>query len=716
MTEPHHFNDAPIISPDDDQFGIDPFAQAIAKSFTDIRSPVGATIALNGAWGSGKSSAVNLIRYHLAPAEKCNKLTVIDFKCWWFRGEEALTLAFLQELNGALENNIGKKGKDLIAKLGRKLLQTGPVIGPAINAATGSPLGSIFSGALKASKDIFSEDESIEKIFNDLSIQLANQTKRFLVIIDDIDRLTSDEALLVFRLAKSVGRLPNVMYLLVFDRDLAEQAVQEKYPSEGPHFLEKIIQASFEVPLPARDDLNNAIFAEVEKYCGSPTDDDQMKYFMNVFYDVIAPYINSPRDVRRLSNAISVSWPPIAGEVNLADYVALETMRLFEPKLYNSIRMSKDQVTGHHQDYGGKDNREQILQSFVDLASEKHRDQVKPGLERLFPRLEQMGYGPEFLNLWAADRRACSERHFDTYFRMSLGNETLSIKEIDDFIENSGDQEFIRRTLRNAVTTVRRNRRSNIPLLFDELIIYGARIPKENFKPVLSSIFEIADEINREEDNDKGMFSFGSTYLRIHWLVRKLTFNRCDLEERSEIFLAACKKSALGWLIDFTSSAMDDHEPKEEGKRPEPPEKCLVSKDDLGTLKRFAIEKIETAAANGELIAHSRLAYILFRWRDFRNDKNASVKAWTNETLLDNASVASFARAFTSESWSQSGNDLIATRQVTAVVESLDSIMDVELFKKQLEKLKDVASIDSADREIINTFLEAWTEKEKGKE
>ena len=297
MTEPHHFNDAPIISPDDDQFGIDPFAQAIAKSFTDIRSPVGATIALNGAWGSGKSSAVNLIRYHLAPAEKCNKLTVIDFKCWWFRGEEALTLAFLQELNGALENNIGKKGKDLIAKLGRKLLQTGPVIGPAINAATGSPLGSIFSGALKASKDIFSEDESIEKIFNDLSIQLANQTKRFLVIIDDIDRLTSDEALLVFRLAKSVGRLPNVMYLLVFDRDLAEQAVQEKYPSEGPHFLEKIIQASFEVPLPARDDLNNAIFAEVEKYCGSPTDDDQMKYFMNVFYDVIAPYINSPRDV-----------------------------------------------------------------------------------------------------------------------------------------------------------------------------------------------------------------------------------------------------------------------------------------------------------------------------------------------------------------------------------------------------------------------------------
>ncbi|MGB8873870.1 MAG: P-loop NTPase fold protein, partial [Desulfobaccales bacterium] len=55
------FNDAPILTPEDDRFGINQFAQALAQSFRKIESPIGATIALSGRWGSGKSSAANLI-------------------------------------------------------------------------------------------------------------------------------------------------------------------------------------------------------------------------------------------------------------------------------------------------------------------------------------------------------------------------------------------------------------------------------------------------------------------------------------------------------------------------------------------------------------------------------------------------------------------------------------------------------------------------------
>jgi predicted KAP-like P-loop ATPase len=49
-------------TPTDDRFGIDRFALALAKSIKDIESPIGTKIAINGPWGSGKSSAVNLIR------------------------------------------------------------------------------------------------------------------------------------------------------------------------------------------------------------------------------------------------------------------------------------------------------------------------------------------------------------------------------------------------------------------------------------------------------------------------------------------------------------------------------------------------------------------------------------------------------------------------------------------------------------------------------
>src|SRR5206468_11870154 len=109
MIQSKNFSDTPILTPEDDRFGIDPFAQALAKSFRNIASPVGATIAINGPWGSGKSCAVNLIRHHLKKDIEDGKLGIIDFKCWWFRGEEALTLAFLQELNSSLHNSLSEK-------------------------------------------------------------------------------------------------------------------------------------------------------------------------------------------------------------------------------------------------------------------------------------------------------------------------------------------------------------------------------------------------------------------------------------------------------------------------------------------------------------------------------------------------------------------------------------------------------------------------------
>ncbi|MHA1165071.1 MAG: KAP family P-loop NTPase fold protein, partial [Alphaproteobacteria bacterium] len=455
MGKPNYFNDSPISSPKEDQFGISPFAQALAKSFRKIKAPIGVTIALNGPWGSGKSSAVNLVRHYLKPDQKKDSIEIIEFKCWWFRGEEALTLAFLQELHAALP-------KDLVPKIGKSLLQARPIIGPAVNLATGGVLGAFATGSADFAKRFFSDAESIESLFQKLSTALAAQDKRFLVIIDDIDRLTPDEALLIFQLIKSVGRLPNIMYLVVFDRELAEKAVQKKYPTEGPHFLEKIIQASFELPLPSKDDLNSAILSQVQNICGDLPNEKQLLRFMNVFYDAISPHLETPRDVARIANAISVSWPPVAGEVNIADFVALEVMRLFEPKLYNSIRRSSEKLCGVRQDYGDQEDPEIEIKKFLKRAPRRRRDIAQNSLTRLFPRLRNMSYGTGFLEEWEADRRVCIDKHFNTYFKMALGDETLSIKEIENFIQNCGKKSFVKRGFRDALKSIRKNRKSQV--------------------------------------------------------------------------------------------------------------------------------------------------------------------------------------------------------------------------------------------------------------
>ena len=510
------FNDSPIKDPDDDRYGITPFAETLAKSILNIDRPIGTTIALNGPWGSGKSSAVNLIRFALSKADD-PRLVVTEFKCWWYRGEEALALAFLQNLNAVLGSTLKSKVKNLIPKLGRGILQAGPIIGPAIALTPAGSFAGLFGGAVEFTNRFFSSGDTLETTFQKLSTVLAEQDKRFLVFIDDLDRLSPDEALAVFRLIKSVGRLPNVMYLVVFDRQLAEKAVGERYPSEGPHFLEKIIQAGFELPAPLPIDLNNAVLASISEICGSPSE-DQIIRFMNVFYDVVAPYITSPRHVSRFQSAISVTWPAIAGDVNLADFVALEILRLYEPALFASIKANKHRVCGVQQQDDANRNEQDQFSALIKNISEDRRELAKVALQRIFPRLEDIGYGDEWISEWSSERRVCIETHFDTYFRLSLSDETLSAQQIDELVEKLDDRDFIKTTFLTASKVERRTGQSMVPVYLDELTTHARRVDKIKVESLLSVLFQIHDEIDQERDAEKGLISIADTSLRYHWL------------------------------------------------------------------------------------------------------------------------------------------------------------------------------------------------------
>ena len=714
------FNDASISIPEDDLFGIDPFAQTLAKSLRNMDSPVGATIALNGPWGSGKSCAVNLIRHHLKKDVEEGKLGIIDFKCWWFRGEEALTLAFLQELNSSLQKSLSEKARKLIPQLGKKLLQAGQVVGPAINLAGGGLWGSLASGSMDFVQMFFSEGEPIEEVFKELSNALESQEKRFLVIIDDIDRLTPNEALAIFRLVKSVGRLPRIMYLLVFDRELAEKAVSLTYPSEGPHFLEKIIQASFDLPLPTRDDLNRATLSQIGMLCGEPKNTDQLRRFMNIFYDAVSPYLSTPRDLARLSNAIAVSWPAVAAEVDIGDYVAIEVLRLFEPSLYNFIRKNKERLCGTRSDSTGREDQQKETDECLKHVPGNRREHARLALMRLFPRFENIRYSDSSVQKWEAERLICTTTHFDTYFRLSVGDDTLSMNEISEFIEHSADEEYVRRAFRDALGSIRKNGKSKVPLLLDELNTHAARIEKEKFQKLITAIFSITDKIHRKEDSDRGGFAIGDNNLRIHWLTRKLTWERCSLDERNTIFMAACKTAQLGWLVDFTSSEISNYFPSE-GKDPVPHEKCLIKKESFPELKTHVLGVISAAAHSGELISHPQLLSILFRWGEFAGDDYTRVKEWVNEQLKTDEAVSRLAEACTGESWSHSMGmfslgDRVATRKARASVDGLDQFLNVMEFRRRLEEIETQNTLKGDRKQSVLVFLEAWRNRESGKD
>lgn len=710
-----YFNDSPIESSNEDAYGITPFAQSLAKSILTIKKPVGTTIALNGPWGSGKSSAVNLIRNELQQSDN-ERLVVTDFRCWWYRGEEALALAFFQNLHATLVDSLGDKVKDLIPKIGRGLLQAGPVIGPAVTLATTGPLGALAAGSTLFAKRFFPDGDSLEKTFKRLADTLANEDRRFLVIIDDIDRLNPDEALAIFRLVKSVGHLPNVIYLLVFDRVLAEKAVDEKYPSEGPHFLEKIIQAGFELPQPLQVDLNAAVLGAIERVCGAP-DESQMTRIMNNFYDIVVPYVTTPRHVVRYQNAISVTWPAIAGDVSMADFIALETIRLYEPRLFITIRANKSKLCGFRQE-GDADQRDNSrFDDYLVGIDESHHDSVKIALQRLFPRLESMGYAGEMP--WDSERRICVDKHFDTYFRLSLSDDALSSDRISEVVTHAGDREYIQLVMRAAADSTRKDGSSLVPVYLNELTTNARKIAKEQVAPLLSALFEIHDEIDMERDKERGFYAVGDTTLRYHWLIRRLTSDRYSLDERTELYESTMQHASLGWLVDFASSAMDDYRERENGPKDE--DRCLISKEAVPYITDLALERIRTAAENGSLISHPDLVYILYRWRDFLGGDPTEARSWTQTVLGDDEAVVAFAVDFTGESWSHGIGmfglgDRVSTRHIQAQISDDTDIIDTKLFRSRLEQIRDSDKLSKESMDAVVVFLDAWEKKQHGED
>jgi KAP family P-loop domain len=571
--------------------------------------------------------------------------------------------------------------------------------------------------------DFIKTDDTVEKLQGELTKALAEQDRRFLIVIDDIDRLAPDEALLVFRLVKSVGRLPNVLYLLVFDRELAEAIVSERYPSEGPHYLEKIIQAGFDVPQPRQTDLNNEMLRQIELICGSPPE-GQIVRFMNVFYDVIAPEIKTPRDLIRITNALSVTWPSVGYEVDRADFVGLEAIRLFQPSVYRNLRSSKDQLCGTGDRYGhsGHDRAAEMNALFLDAVPEKDKERVKRSLMRLFPRLESvwnnLSYREGSATSWERDRLVCSKDHFDSYFRFSIGDDVLSRAELDEFISKAEDEAFVKASMRAALGITRRDGSTKAKLILDELNLHAKTVEKKDVGPLLNALFEIADELDVESDKERG-FSFGDNELRIHWLLRSLTRDRFDLPARSKLFVAACDKASLTWFVDFAMSAYTDYHPRE-GKQPESEVNCLTTEPDADALNGLVLKRIRAASKSGELASSKRLAWLMFRWRDLAVDDGLEVKKWAKKQLKDDAMVAIFAKAFTSYSWSQGMGmvglgDTVAKRNTNASVDSLDKVLDRDLLRKRVEEVAAKGGTDEAAK-AVSEFLTAWKKKDAGED
>lgn len=712
-----NFSDKPIESPNEDRFGFNAFAQAIAETIQNIENPDGSVIAINGPWGTGKSSIVNLIKHHLNETRQEDELKIVDFNCWWFRGEEALALEFFRELYSAMDTAESERAMEAISQLGSRILSgSSAFIGAAVNFFGAPGAGGVAAGSMNILSDLIKQEKTVQAFHKDISDALSEDSQKFLIVIDDIDRLSPDEALLIFRLVKSVGRLPNVTYLLAYDRAIAEKIVSDRYPSEGPQYLEKIVQAGFDIPSPPQSNLVNSLLLFLNELWADESQ-PEATHFWNLMHDVVIPEIKSPRDVHRIINTLGISWRAVAGEVDPVEFLCIETLRVQRPVLYNQLRNNRHKLTDEGTDYRDLDDAktaEYFDAVFLNGLAGEEKNRLKTSLRRLFPALDGVWgnttYVNEFFKEWEADRRICSKKHFNTYFRFTLADDNISKNEISFLIEKCDEKNVVSSALLSAIKIQNAQGGTRAALLLEELNLYANSIPLEKASSFLSELFSVHDEINIEADEAKG-FGFADNSMRTHWIVRSLLVGRTELEERSLVIMEASANACLGWLVRLASRAYRDHYPAE-GKKPQPPENCLTTKEGAAELRKAALTKIEQAAADNSLLNVPGFIRILYEWSFILDDESLSkAKDWCLEQAKTDLGVECLASAFVTTSWSQGLDDYVAVSNYE-IAKSLHDFFELDDFKSKVEELLSRSEETTPTHDILTRFIAATEKKD----
>ena len=195
--------DRPLNDPKDDRLGYAPFAKHLAKILCEMVPSENIVISVNGPWGFGKTTLLNFIEYYLRGIEEGKRIEVIHFNPWWFSGERDLVTSFFQEMTRSLDPKDATK-----KKIRKSLADLCEVVG-------GVPIpGSKAIGTL--GKKINPKTKSLHELRGEVEKQLLKAKIRFIVVVDDIDRLMVDEIRNLFKVVKAVANLPNIIYILDF--------------------------------------------------------------------------------------------------------------------------------------------------------------------------------------------------------------------------------------------------------------------------------------------------------------------------------------------------------------------------------------------------------------------------------------------------------------------------------------------------------------------
>ncbi|MEV7453751.1 KAP family P-loop NTPase fold protein [Streptomyces nigra] len=340
--------DNPVLDSTGDRFGFVPHARVLCDAIKATRD-LPLSVALYGAWGTGKSSFMNICRSLFEE----QGTPVVSFNPWKYDQREEIWHALIQTILDEIAVKITQgpeAGRS--AQLQHALRKAATLSRTAAWLMTRKAVVPLSGGLVStadadALKEAWDDGNLLEyRHVNQFEHDFAEVVEEFtgggrlVILIDDLDRCTPEAAITVLDSLKLFLGEASCVFVLAMDQQVIASAVAQRFSGDeemGRRYLEKLVQFPYHLPHVTFESM----FSHLRQKVVGLGDDPALWQLIRVAYG------QNPRRVRRFVNAlnltvVSLRMHSMPSRDRMLHAAVLLTIRLQHPEFYAMISRSPE--------------------------------------------------------------------------------------------------------------------------------------------------------------------------------------------------------------------------------------------------------------------------------------------------------------------------------------------------------------------------------------
>ncbi len=302
----------------EDKLGIKEKCHGIAQFIKECDTPM--TVAIQGDWGTGKTTAMNIIRQKLIGDKPDPE--VFDYTIWFNTWEfsvldsGSLFVNLMMKLMDEIAETLPKNNdiKEILKEALSNFLEIALAVGEVV---IDNGLISNIKDALKNTNKKKKQSDNAEnnpngkisylnrvielkKNIETAVNMICTDDKRLYFFIDDLDRLEPAIAVGLLECIKNFLDIKNCVFVMAIDREVVDRGLKSKYGADfsdkkAERFFDKIIQVPYELPV-----TNYIIEDYVKALCGNDENSKKYEELLKIFGE------NNPRSIKRIFNLMKL--------------------------------------------------------------------------------------------------------------------------------------------------------------------------------------------------------------------------------------------------------------------------------------------------------------------------------------------------------------------------------------------------------------------------